>query len=117
VVGAPANHSFSLKSRTLFIEPRHAKQTGEGASLLHARARALPGLNSEYFFLLNSAFFLFPSLRLRIIKAGVVLRSVGIIKLHEAVGVGQDGAEVQPVEEISAGFDVEALAGKALRFQ
>jgi hypothetical protein len=36
---------------------------------------------------------------------------VSVVELHEAVGVGQDAAEVQPVEQVGAGLDVEGFAG------
>ena len=52
-----------------------------------------------------------------IVEAGGEAGRVGVVELHQAVGVGQDGAEVQPVEEINAGFDVEALARGTLGFQ
>jgi hypothetical protein len=58
-----------------------------------------------------------PLLGVGVVEAGGEVGGVGVVELHEAVGVGQDGAEVQPVEEINAGFDVEALAGGALGFQ
>src|SRR5580692_2931584 len=57
------------------------------------------------------------SLRGGVVEAGGVGGGVGVVELHEAVGVGQDAAEVEPVEEVGTGFDVEALAGGALRLQ
>ncbi len=37
-------------------------------------------------------------LRISVVEAGGEIGGVGVVELHEAVGVGQDGAEVKPVE-------------------
>jgi len=58
-----------------------------GRQPLHARARVLPGLNSEYIFHLNSAFFLFSSFRVDVVEAGGEVGGVRVPELQEAANV------------------------------
>jgi hypothetical protein len=37
--------------------------------------------------------------RVGVVEAGGEIGGVGVVELHEAVGVGQEGAEVKPVEK------------------
>ena len=57
------------------------------------------------------------SLRRCDVEAGGVVGGVGVVELHQAVGVGRRAAQVQPRLQVRAGLDVEALPGRPLRLQ
>ena len=57
------------------------------------------------------------SLRSCDVKAGIVLRGVGVIELEKAIAVGGALAEVLLDSQIAAGLHVKALSGRTLRLQ
>ncbi len=54
--------------------------------------------------------------RVGVVEAGREVGGVGVVELHKAVGVGQDGAEVKPVEKVRTGLNVKGFTGRALGF-